>query len=974
MLTETFVSLPNGSFENEITTNDQSEAHSETICISSSDDEAGPPRRRFTTESSEQLRKIIHEQDTLLRKLKNDLYSIQEEREELRMEVASRKTENEELVAEVERYAEVVEQRNAEIAFLKDANRRTPASKAPSKSKGNTETPSKKATAAAKKAAAAAAAAAASNPATIGIDDFLNKSTDDVCAALSSFVQTHSNMLIANSALSFLGLDESGNASDLVASSSDEAITPAPKPTVTPKKAAPLPLPEVEPLDAPASPLNPDNLLSLLFSNKETPVVVNKPKSSGKSSSSKPADAPHAPVKVRVTPPPMSAEDNEIVRQLQERVQRNIYRLGARALKTNEVAKQAKRLMLAYNIGQRLFAKHVMNRVVKSQGSLSELLSKPREWHKHTDKGREAFRRLFGWICDDKAIELLCQLSPRRVSMPCDKVEHPDPESLIETFGASMSPLPSYESVMDIPIEEYSKQYKAAKPYRVPLQVGIPIDEKSISPIPKQQTPILVPQLPAENTMPLTVVTPIANSSSRGNNSRWRHDDIPKEKIIDIFEAEKAKLREQEDTIELAMTTSPLRSAPGHRPSNGVITVHVPVRPRSESHDTMDGSISPNLTEQGRAEPIPITQEQYDKFPSVNTDSLVRQVKDFLVRHSISQRQFGDKVLGLSQGSVSDLLARPKPWGLLTHKGREPFIRMRMFLDECKSFAPDDEAPMDETVISNHEVSPEVQIVQHVRAPREIKVEPVSEVGSDYELKLNSSQLKLLGRTGLDTSNLGSLENVTVGQLLKKALPLNDPQANSYMNVNGATKRKSISPDDESATPAKRMPRFQRTVISDKQKEALYYIYSYEPRPSSSVIEQLAIRLGLSSRTVTNWFHNHRTRQKAKETKMAKDGIELPNQNNIHKYDAKTTEYLKSFLEIIKRDSPAATEPENGISPPPNLDSIKESSATTDTSKQDIANEDAEATNGASDEDPATASGSLAKAVSRMHARAALAI
>lgn len=51
-------------------------------------------------------------------------------------------------------------------------------------------------------------------------------------------------------------------------------------------------------------------------------------------------------------------------------------------------------------------------------------------------------------------------------------------------------------------------------------------------------------------------------------------------------------------------------------------------------------------------------------------------------RNSISQRQFGEKVLGLSQGSVSDLLARPKSWGILTHKGREPFIRMQLFLDE----------------------------------------------------------------------------------------------------------------------------------------------------------------------------------------------------------------------------------------------------------------------------------------------------
>jgi len=39
-------------------------------------------------------------------------------------------------------------------------------------------------------------------------------------------------------------------------------------------------------------------------------------------------------------------------------------------------------------------------------------------------------------------------------------------------------------------------------------------------------------------------------------------------------------------------------------------------------------------------------------------------------------------VLGLSQGSVSDMLSRPKPWSKLTQKGREPFIRMQLWLTD----------------------------------------------------------------------------------------------------------------------------------------------------------------------------------------------------------------------------------------------------------------------------------------------------
>ena len=81
----------------------------------------------------------------------------------------------------------------------------------------------------------------------------------------------------------------------------------------------------------------------------------------------------------------------------------------------------------------------------------------------------------------------------------------------------------------------------------------------------------------------------------------------------------------------------------------------------------------------------PITQEEFDNFANINTEDLVKQVKETLSQYSISQRLFGENVLGLSQGSVSDLLARPKPWHMLTQKGREPFIRMQLFLEDAEA-------------------------------------------------------------------------------------------------------------------------------------------------------------------------------------------------------------------------------------------------------------------------------------------------
>jgi hypothetical protein len=60
---------------------------------------------------------------------------------------------------------------------------------------------------------------------------------------------------------------------------------------------------------------------------------------------------------------------------------------------------------------------------------------------------------------------------------------------------------------------------------------------------------------------------------------------------------------------------------------------------------------------------------------------------------------FGEACLGLSQGSVSDLLARPKPFHMLTQKGKEPFIRMKIFLE--------DDTAMHRLVASQYNVSPD---------------------------------------------------------------------------------------------------------------------------------------------------------------------------------------------------------------------------------------------------------------------------
>ena len=57
-------------------------------------------------------------------------------------------------------------------------------------------------------------------------------------------------------------------------------------------------------------------------------------------------------------------------------------------------------------------------------------------------------------------------------------------------------------------------------------------------------------------------------------------------------------------------------------------------------------------------------------------------------------------------------------------------------------------------------------------------------------------------------------------------------------------------------------PKKPRILFSDEQKEALKVAFSMDPYPTPNTIEFLASELGLSVRTITNWFHNHRMRLK----------------------------------------------------------------------------------------------------------------
>lgn len=53
-----------------------------------------------------------------------------------------------------------------------------------------------------------------------------------------------------------------------------------------------------------------------------------------------------------------------------------------------------------------------------------------------------------------------------------------------------------------------------------------------------------------------------------------------------------------------------------------------------------------------------------------------------LRQNGVSQRIFGEIILGMCQASVSDMLSKPRPWSQLTEKARLPYARMYMWLNQ----------------------------------------------------------------------------------------------------------------------------------------------------------------------------------------------------------------------------------------------------------------------------------------------------
>ncbi|XP_055064160.2 homeobox protein cut-like 1 isoform X4 [Misgurnus anguillicaudatus] len=194
-------------------------------------------------------------------------------------------------------------------------------------------------------------------------------------------------------------------------------------------------------------------------------------------------------------------------------------------------------------------------------------------------------------------------------------------------------------------------------------------------------------------------------------------------------------------------------------------------------------------------------QEMVAMSPELDTYVITKKVKEVLTDNNLGQRLFGESILGLTQGSVSDLLARPKPWHKLSLKGREPFVRMQLWLSD----------------------------------PRNVE--------------------KLMDMKRMEKKAYMKRRHSSIGEshLLEGSLPGSDL-------TQGASPQHLSHQPQQHHQPQQPHLKKPRVVLAPEEKEALKRAYQQKPYPSPKTIEELASQLNLKTSTVINWFHNYRSR------------------------------------------------------------------------------------------------------------------
>ncbi|XP_027546577.1 protein CASP isoform X4 [Neopelma chrysocephalum] len=449
---------------------------------------------------------------------------------------------------------------------------------------------------------------------------------------------------------------------------------------------------------------------------------------------------------------------------------------------TAEIARQVKEQLIKHNIGQRIFGHYVLG---LSQGSVSEILARPKPWNKLTVRGKEPFHKMKQFLSDEQNILALRSIQGRQRENPgqnLNRLFQEVPKRRNGSEGNITTRIRTAETGSDEAIKSILEQakrelqvQKTAEPAQPPSASSSGNSDDAIRSILQQARREMEAQQaalePALKTPPLSqadisilspklVSTPAMSSVSSYSPlaiSLKKHSSVTDSSISALQNLSGLKKEPQEaPVLELHGISD---SAQGmlrhvknelgrggvwkdhwwntvqHERRNAALPEDIKVEEASGGKEKVSNQTRPDrsqlqgpssseywkewpnaespysqsselsMTGASRSEtpqnsplpssPIvslskpskpsvpPLTPEQYEiyMYQEVDTIELTRQVKEKLAKNGICQRIFGEKVLGLSQGSVSDMLSRPKPWSKLTQKGREPFIRMQLWLN-----------------------------------------------------------------------------------------------------------------------------------------------------------------------------------------------------------------------------------------------------------------------------------------------------
>ncbi|XP_047662568.1 cut-like homeobox 1b isoform X2 [Tachysurus fulvidraco] len=393
---------------------------------------------------------------------------------------------------------------------------------------------------------------------------------------------------------------------------------------------------------------------------------------------------------------------------------------------TAEIARQVKEQLIKHNIGQRVFGHYVLG---LSQGSVSEILARPKPWSKLTIRGKEPFHKMKQFLSDEQNILALRSIQGRQRGNITTRIRTPESgsdeaiKSILEQAkrelqvqkAADTSLPPSSSSGAGggsddaiRSILEQARREMEAQQASLSSSSSSSSSSSISSSLSQCDLSLLSPRVLAPSPLgaPLTTYSPLAlglkkpppllpssssSPSSPSPSPLLDYSSIKKERPASPGQdgASRVQWREQ-----WWNNSQQERRGTGLSDENHSIEDSKETPPRlldapqywSEWHHA--GSAYQELSgtrvpRPARAPVPPLAPEQCQLFScrELDTVELTQLVKEKLAKSGVCQRLFGEKVLGLSQGSVSDMLSRPKPWSKLTQKGREPFIRMQLWLN-----------------------------------------------------------------------------------------------------------------------------------------------------------------------------------------------------------------------------------------------------------------------------------------------------